>query len=84
MSGILDGAHAVKVAKFAGAGFCMAFGGIGTALGQGFIGGKACESIGKRLEGAKVISSTAFMGMLLAETSVVFSFVISLLLLFAV
>jgi F-type H+-transporting ATPase subunit c len=81
---MLDGVHAVKIARYIAAGFCMAFGGIGTALGQGYISGKACESIGKRLEGARVIINYAGLSMLLVETSAVFAFVISLLLIYGV
>ncbi len=71
-----------KAAKFIAAGICMGIGGIGTALGQGFIGGKACEAIGRKPESVKSVFRTMSLAVVIAETSVIFAFVIALILLF--
>jgi F-type H+-transporting ATPase subunit c len=84
MEGISEAVNWVKVAKFVAAGLCMGIGGFGPSLGQGFIAGKACESIGKKPESSGVIMRTMMMGMAMAETASIFSLVVALLLLFVV
>lgn len=73
-----------KAAKFIAAGICMGIGGIGTALGQGFVGGKACEAIGRRPESVKSVFRTMSLAVVIAETSVIFAFVVALMLMFMV
>lgn len=80
----VDSVFLVKAAKFVAAGLCMAIGGIGSAIGQGYIGGKCCESIGRNPSCAKDVISSSFFSMLIVETSTVFAFLISLILLFVV
>ena len=72
----------VKVAAAISAGLCMGIGSLGPSLGQGFIGGKACESIGKNPENAGSISRTMLVAMAFAESSSIYALVISLILLF--
>ena len=73
--------YIVKAAACIAAGFCMGIGGIGPALGQGYIGGKACESLGKKPEHVGPIKSTMFQAMLVVETSLIFIFLTSIILL---
>lgn len=82
MEGIAETVNWVKVASLIAAGLCMGIGGLGPSLGQGFIAGKACESIGRKPESSGVIMRTMMMGMAMAETASIFSLVIALLLLF--
>ena len=84
MAAPIDGVHFANAARYIAAGLCMGIGGIGTALGQGFIGGKACESIGNRPESAKAISASSFLALALVETSSLFALIISMILLFVV
>lgn len=72
--------ESTKVAAYIAAGICMGLGTIGPALGQGFIGGKACESIGKRPEHAGVIQRGMFMSLLMVETSAIYALLISIVL----
>ena len=74
----------VKVAAYISAGICMGLGSIGPSLGQGFIGGKACESIGKRPESAGLITRTMVVALAFAESSAIYALLISLVLLFVV
>jgi F-type H+-transporting ATPase subunit c len=76
--------YMVKAAACIAAGVCMGIGGLGPALGQGFIGGKACESLGKKPEAASAIKGTMMIAMIIVETSGIFAFLISLILLFVV
>ena len=53
---------------------------IGPALGQGLIGMKACENIGKYPENAGQIRTTMMLAMGLVETPAIFALIIALLL----
>jgi len=74
----------VKVAACIAAGVCMGIGAIGPALGQGFVGGKACESIGKKPESAGLITRTMIVAMAFVESSAIYSLLIALVLLFVI
>lgn len=74
----------VKVAACIAAGICMGIGSIGPALGQGFVGSKACESIGKRPESAGIITRTMVVAMAFVESSAIYSLLVALLLMFVV
>lgn len=74
----------VKVAACVSAGICMGIGAIGPALGQGFIGGKACESIGKKPESAGLITRTMVVALAFVESSAIYALLIALVLLFIV
>lgn len=80
MEGVLEGVYYVKAAAFLGAAICMGIGTVGPAIGQGMIGAKACESIGKNPENASKISSAMFIGLVIVETSAIYALVISLML----
>ena len=69
-----------KAAAAIGAAIVMGIGTFGPALGQGFIGGKACENIGKYPESAGKIQTTMMMSMSLVETSAIFAFLIAIML----
>lgn len=72
----------VKVAAFIGAAITMAIGTIGPAIGQGMVGTKACEMIGKNPENASKIRTAMLISMTLIETSAIYALLISLLLIF--
>lgn len=72
----------IKVAAYIAAGLCMGLGSLGPALGQGFIGGKACESIGKKPEQSGAIMRTMIVALGFVESSAIYALLISLLLLF--
>ena len=78
----MDGEFYVKAAAYLGAAIAMGLGTIGPALGQGFIGMKACENIGKYPENADQIRTTMLIAMGLTETSAIYALIISLLLIF--
>ena len=72
----MEGVHYAQAAAFLGAAIAMGIGAIGPALGQGFIGMKACENIGKYPENAGKIRTTMMMGMGLVETSAIYALMI--------
>lgn len=59
----------VKAAACLGAAISVGIGVLGPSLGQGMIGTKACENIGKYPESANKIRETMFLGLTIIETS---------------
>lgn len=72
----------VKVASALAAGLCMGIGSLGPSLGQGYIGGKACESISRKPESASVILKAMLLGMAFTESSALYALAIALILIF--
>ncbi len=68
-----------RVAAYIAAGLCMGIGTLGPALGLGFIGGKACESVGKRPESAGAIMKVMMMPLFLAEAVAIYALLVSLI-----
>jgi F-type H+-transporting ATPase subunit c len=67
----------VKVAALIGGAVVMAVATIGPALGQGLIGSKACENIGKYPESAGNIRFMAIIGLVAVETCAIYALMIS-------
>ncbi len=82
MQEVVEAVNWVKVAAYVAAGICMGIGGMGPSLGQGFIGGKACENIGKRPEAGGLITRTMVLGMAITETASIFALLVALILIF--
>lgn len=74
----------VKVAAYISAGICMGIGTLGPSLGQGFIGGKACESIGKKPENSNIIIRTMVVALAFVESTAIYALLVSLILMFYV
>lgn len=73
---------AVLAASALGAGIAMASG-LGPGIGQGYAAGEAADAVGRNPRRRPEITVTMLLGQAVAETSGIFSLVISLLLLFA-
>lgn len=69
----MDGVFYAKAAAFIGAAIAMGIGSIGPALGQGMIGMKACENIGKYPQSSGQIRTTMFLAMGIVETSAIYA-----------
>jgi len=80
----MSGAEWIRIAAILGASFAMGIGTIGSALGQGYSAGKACEAIAKRPDYANQITRTMLMGQAIAESAVIYALVIALILIFVV
>lgn len=65
-----------------GAGVAM-LGATSVGVGQGIGVGRACEAIGRNPEANKLIKTNMIIGLAIAETSAIYSLVISLILIFA-
>ncbi|MCK9544055.1 MAG: ATP synthase F0 subunit C [Novosphingobium sp.] len=73
-----NGINYVKIAAYLGAAFVMGIGTIGPALGQGHIGAKAIENIGKYPESAGAIRTSMFFALAAVETSAIYAFLIAI------
>ncbi len=72
-----------RVSSYLAAGICMGIGSLGPSIGQGYTGGKACEAIGRKPDSAGSIVRTMITAMAITESSAIYAFIISMLLVFA-
>lgn len=79
---MVEGIYYAKAAAFIGAAIAMGFGSLGPALGQGMIGTKACEAVGKQPENANKIRAVMMFAMVFVETSAIYAFIVALMLIF--
>ena len=78
----MEGPAIVKAAALIGAAITMGLGSLAPAYGQGLIGSKACENIGKYPESSDKIRMTMMIAMGIVESSAVYALLIDLLLIF--
>jgi F-type H+-transporting ATPase subunit c len=71
------------VGAMVAAGFAIAVGCVGAALGIGKVGSSACEAVGRNPGAQAKIMMTMLVGMAMAESIAIYALVISLVLLFA-
>jgi len=80
----ISGVDLVRAASFVGAGIAMGLGAIGPGIGEGFVGGKACEAIGRNPDEAGLLTRTMLVAQAVSESTGIYSLVVALLLLFVV
>lgn len=68
--------------KLVAAAFAISIGVIGPALGQGMIGAKALEAIGRNPEASGKITPLMFIGLAIVESLAIYALVISFIILF--
>ena len=73
----------LAMASIVTAGFMVALGSIGPALGQGRAVAHALEAISRQPEAADQITRTLFVGLAMVESTAIYCLVIGLVLLFA-
>lgn len=71
-----------KAAAYIAAAIAMSIGSVGPALGQGLVGMKACENIGKYPQNASDIQRVMIISMGIIESSAVYNLLIAILILF--
>ena len=76
----MDNEFYVKAAAYIGAALVMGIGTIGPALGQGLIGSKACETMGKYPESADKVRTSMLIAVGMVESSAVFALLVAILL----
>lgn len=80
----IDGKVIIRAAALIGAGLCMGIGAIGPGVGEGVVGGKACEAIARQPELQGTITRTMLLADAIAETTGIYSLVIAIILIFVV
>jgi F-type H+-transporting ATPase subunit c len=71
------------VASIISAGLCIGIGAIGPALGQGRALAQALSSIAQQPDETNTITRTLFVGLAMVESTAIYCFVVSMILIFA-
>lgn len=82
MDGI-DNAGLVAVASILASGLTIAIGSLGPALGEGRALAQALAAIAQQPDESNTITRTLFVGMAMVESTAIYCFVISIILIFA-
>ena len=73
----------VAVASILSAGVCMGIGALGPALGEGRALAQALNSIAQQPDETSTITRTLFVGMAMVESTGIYCFVVTMILIFA-
>jgi F-type H+-transporting ATPase subunit c len=79
----MDNLMFVAVASIVSAGLCIGIGAIGPALGQGRALAQALSSIAQQPDETNTITRTLFVGLAMVESTAIYCFVVSMILIFA-
>ncbi|NQT87157.1 F0F1 ATP synthase subunit C [bacterium] len=79
----MDSATLVALASIVSAALCIAIGSIGPALGEGRSLAQALQSIAQQPDEAGTITRTLFVGLAMVESTAIYCFVVSMILIFA-
>jgi F-type H+-transporting ATPase subunit c len=79
----MDSLTFVAVASIISAGLCIGLGAIGPALGEGRALAQALASIAQQPDETNTITRTLFVGMAMVESTAIYCFVVSMILIFA-
>jgi len=79
----MDSLTVVSLASIVSAAFCIAIGSVGPALGEGRALSQALQSIAQQPDEAGTITRTLFVGLAMVESTAIYCFVVSMILLFA-
>jgi F-type H+-transporting ATPase subunit c len=73
----------VAVASILASGICIAVGAIGPAIGEGRALAQALTSIAQQTDETNTITRTLFVGMAMVESTAIYCFVVTMILIFA-
>lgn len=79
----MDNLGLVAVASIVSAGLCIAIGSIGPALGEGRGLAQALSALAQQPDEANTITRTLFVGLAMVESTAIYCFVVSMILIFA-
>lgn len=74
---MIDGIFYAKAAAFIGAAIAMSIGSAGPSIGQGLVGMKACENIGKYPANSGAIQRVMIISMSIIESSAIYNLIIA-------
>jgi F-type H+-transporting ATPase subunit c len=79
----MESTTAIAIASIVTAGFTISIGCIGPALGEGRAVATALTSVAQQPDAAPTITRTLFVGLAMIESTAIYSFVVSMILIFA-
>ncbi len=79
----MDSMTSIAVASIVTAGFTICIGCIGPALGEGKSVATALTALSQQPDASSTITRTLFVGLAMIESTAIYSFVVSMILLFA-
>ena len=79
----MDSLTIIAVASIVTAGITTSFGAIGPALGEGRAVSSALTSLAQQPDASATITRTLFVGLAMIESTAIYCFVVSMILLFA-
>ena len=79
----MDSLTLVAVASIVASGLCIGIGAIGPALGEGRALAQAMGSIAQQPDETNTITRTLFVGMAMVESTAIYCFVVTMILIFA-
>lgn len=79
----MDNLAWVAVASIMSAGLCIGIGAIGPALGEGRALAQALAALAQQPDEANSITRTLFVGMAMVESTAIYCFVVTMILIFA-
>ena len=79
----MDNLTLVAVASIISAALCIGIGAIGPALGEGRALAQALSSIAQQPDETNTITRTLFVGLAMVESTAIYCFVVSMILIFA-
>ncbi len=79
----MDSTTLIALASIATAGLTIALGSVGSALGEGRAVASALTSLAQQPDAATTITRTLFVGLAMIESTAIYCFVVSMILIFA-
>jgi len=79
----MDNLSLVAIASIITSGLCIGIGAIGPALGEGRALAQALSSIAQQPDETSTITRTLFVGMAMVESTAIYCFVVTMILIFA-
>jgi F-type H+-transporting ATPase subunit c len=79
----MDLVNLVSLVSIATAGVTIAVGSVGPALGEGMSVARAMQSIAQQPDAAGTVTRTLFVGLAMIESTAIYCFVVSVILIFA-
>ncbi len=79
----MDSATLVAMASIVTAGLTIGLGAIGPAIGEGMALARALASIAQQPDESNTITRTLFVGLAMVESTAIYCFVVSIILIFA-
>ena len=79
----MDNTSLIGMVSIVSAGLCIGLGAIGPALGEGRAVAQALSSIAQQPDETNTITRTLFVGLAMIESTAIYCFVVTMILLFA-